>query len=441
MTSIKFFLRASNREGRHASKLCARMIHNRKVRVLTLNVCLYPEEWDDDKQCILLHDESFSRLRYLNKATEEMDGFREEFDSCVEKLERNGFYDVQDIVLNSYSRHNLSGIRGFTNHLCRMLELSSQSRTARAYRTSMRVFLSFVNRKDIPLKHINARLVKEFEIWLKEGGKAMNTISYYMRMLRAIYYKAIADHLISSKRDNPFQSVFTGFEETRKRALALEDLRVLHDLDFSELLDEPAEGIIRLTKTEENPLDKGLYDCWRYFFFCFHARGMSFVDMAYLRKENIRQGVISYYRKKTGKKIEIGLSDSLKRIINSFAEEVVDSPFVFPIIRRLDKSLRLQYENGLKVQNLRLKRLSRLAGICRNWGLSTHVSRHSWATAGKYRHLPLSVISEALGHRSEKTTFTYLASFERSILDQAGEAVDLLLLSPGNAPIPNHTLP
>ena len=430
MATIKFILRCSIRKGDHPGKLCARIIHGRKVRVLTLNISLYPNEWDDPGQRIVLREESVSRLRYLNKAVEDLDRFCEEFDSCIEKLERGGYYSVQDISLNSCSHYCLSGIKGFSKHLCRQLEQSGRERTARAYRTSVRALLRFTKSKDIPLKYLNCRLIKEFESWLKSGGKAMNTISYYMRMLRAIYYKAVAEHLICSKQENPFHGVFTGFEETRKRALSPQDLRELHNLDFSDLLTEPAEEITRMAEAKENPLDKSLYDCWRYFFFCFHARGMSFVDMAYLRKENIRHGAISYYRKKTGKKIEVGLSDSLKRIIDSFAEEVEGSPFVFPIIRDASKPHRLQYESGLKIQNLRLKRLSRLAGICPGWGLTTHVSRHSWATAGKYQHLPLSVISEALGHRSEKTTFTYLASFERSILDQAGETVDLFLLNP-----------
>ncbi|WP_459952239.1 tyrosine-type recombinase/integrase [Dysgonomonas termitidis] len=150
--------------------------------------------------------------------------------------------------------------------------------------------------------------------------------------------------------------------------------------------------------------------------------------MAYLRKENIRQGVISYYRKKTGQKIEVTVTPPLQRIIDSFSGESGNSPYLFPVIRDTDKSPRLQYENGLRLQNKRLKRLSALAGI--GGKLSTHVSRHSWATTGKKQNLPLWVISEGLGHSSEKMTYTYLASFDRSTLDRANEQIALALAAP-----------
>jgi integrase len=96
---------------------------------------------------------------------------------------------------------------------------------------------------------------------------------------------------------------------------------------------------------------------------------------------------------------------------------------LFPIIRNLDKPARLQYENGLNMQNRWLKKLARLAGINTGCGLSTHVSRHSWATAGKVQRLPLSVISEGLGHSSEKMTCTYMASFDRSTIDKASRKI------------------
>lgn len=59
--------------------------------------------------------------------------------------------------------------------------------------------------------------------------------------------------------------------------------------------------------------------------------------------------------------------------------------------------------------------------------LITYLARHSWATMAKRENLPLWVISEGLGHSNEKTTYTYLASFERSVLDLAGERISTLL--------------
>jgi integrase len=410
-----------------------RIIHSRMVKVLTTPVSLYPHEWDQARQQILFTEDNPDRYPHLEKVADSLEQYRQEFDHIVSKLEKSGRYTLGDIVESYHFRSNRTDLSGFVEHLSHSLIRSGQERTARAYRTSVRALIRFNKGCDIPLKHINACLIKEFETHLKDCGKAMNTISYYMRMLRAIYWKAVRERLIESRRENPFGGVFTGFQQTRKRALDSDKLKELHRLDFSILLEQKT-SIIHVSKSkhavlnlsDNNLHNKGLYDCWRYFFFCFLSRGMSFVDMAYLRKENIHHGVISYYRKKTGQKIEITVTPSLQRIIDSFAHEVRSSSYLFPVIRDEHKPVRLQYESGLRLQNLRLKRLSCLAGICCN--LSTHVSRHSWATIGKKQNLPLWVISEGLGHSSEKMTYTYLASFDRSTLDNANEQITMSVI-------------
>jgi integrase len=421
MATLKFILRKSSRGVSYTGKLCARIIHSRRVCVQGLELSLYPCEWDESGQQILLPDEAHERYPYLQKATALLVDYRKSFTRAIGLLEVRGHYTVNDIRVGNRRQRALTSLRGFSLYLSRSLSRSGQERTARAYLTASRALISFNKGADVPLRHINACMMKEFESYLKERGKAMNTVSYYVRMLRAIYRKAVREGLIDARRENPFEGVFTGFCQTRKRALDINQLRSLNSLDFSVLLDE--DGFVPALDGIAAVPSKELYQSWRYFFFCFHARGMSFVDMAYLRKENIRQGVISYYRKKTGQKIEVTLSPCLQRIIDSFSGEVCHSPYVFPVIRDSGKSLRLQYENGLRRQNRLLKRLSSLAGI--GVKLSTHVTRHSWATTGKKQRLPLWVISEGLGHSSEKMTYTYLACFDRSTLDKASRKIDL----------------
>lgn len=435
MATLKFILRKSRRGDTYAGKVCARLIHGRRVRVLTLEVSLYPGEWDAARQQVLPGEYGCPRHRYLQAASETLAGYRRRFDGEVSRLERQGRYTLEDLLPSYHSRRGISGLLGFTAYLSHGLERSGQERTARAYRSACRALVAFNKGCDIPLSHINSCLIKTFESYLKERGRAMNTISYYMRMLRAIYRRAVREGLIDAKGENPFSGVFTGFNRTRKRALDIGQLRKLNALDFSALLEQQAdtsepEGVFSGEKT----VDKGLYESWRYFFFCFHARGMSFVDMAYLRKDNILHGVISYYRKKTGQKIEVTVTPTLERIIDSFHEEVKYSPYLFPVIHDPGKPARVQYESGLNTLNRRLKKLARMADIDLEWGLSTHVSRHSWATTGKEQNLPLSVISEGLGHATEKMTYTYLASFDRSRLDKANAKIARAIAVPRGVP-------
>jgi len=328
-------------------------------------------------------------------------------ESLISVLEAQGYYTVDDVVDAYKFQNNTEYLTIYTHKVSNVLIRAGQERTARAYRSAVESFIAFHKGKDILIKQINSGLIKEYERSLKETGKSPNTISFYMRNLRAIYYRAIKEKIIQPKSENPFSDVFTGVDKTRKRALDIEDIVAIERTDLSIVKDEKER--LRLER------------CRNIFRFCFYARGMSFVDMAFLRKENVKNEVISYYRRKTGKLIELKITPVLRQIIDYFENEMKYSEYLFPVITEKDKNKRLQYETGLGRQNKDLKRLAKIAGI--NKIISTHVSRHSWATIAKYERLPLALISEGLGHSDEKTTYIYLASFERSYLDEANEHI------------------
>ena len=236
-----------------------------------------------------------------------------------------------------------------------------------------------------------------------------------MRNLRAIYNKAVAEKIIRGRDEKPFAGVYTGVTKTMKRALRLEEVQKLLSLDLNGLVKEQEPDNAKRIELEK------LYTAQRYFAFCFNARGMCFIDLAYLQKSNIRSGVIKYVRKKTGQQMEVKVNNEMKAIIDSFSKETIGTPFLFPIIRDMGKDYRPQYENGLRIQNLRLKKLAAMADIPRQ--LSTHWARHSWANMGKQQDLPLRVISECLGHKSEKTTLIYLDQLDNSLLDSANDKI------------------
>ncbi len=82
----------------------------------------------------------------------------------------------------------------------------------------------------------------------------------------------------------------------------------------------------------------------------------------------------------------------------------------------------------LRKINEGLKEIAKIVGIHSN--LTTYVARHSYATILKKSGISTTVISQALGHESEKTTQIYLESFENSIIDEASRFVLLLLPPP-----------
>lgn len=424
MTSMNFVFRPSTRKGRYPGSLCLRLIHNRHVRVITLAGCsIYDEEWDKESQMILYPADTPSRTVILQEVETIMYRESDVIRGLIRNLEKRGRYTLGEL-LDMYRLKACEGkLLGYTEALALAMEKRGQYRTARAYRTVTRGIVAFGGIGDIPLHQINACLIKDFESYLKDLGRLPNTISYYMRNLRAIYNKATAEGLIvASRNGNPFEGVYVGVTKTMKRALSVTDIQQMRDMPLPRMLQEETPGS-RIYKRL-----KGLNTARRYFGFCFYARGMSFIDMAYLRKSNVSGGFIRYIRRKTGQQIEIRITPELQTFMNLFAEETAGSEYVFPVIKNNGKPARVQYENALRTQNNRLKKLAPLAGITEN--ISTHWARHTWATAGKNINLPVGVISECLGHTSESTTQIYLAQLNNSVLDEANERIALAIYHP-----------
>lgn len=406
MASLTFYLRPSRRGEKYPGRLCLRVVHRRRSKTLSTPYRLTRQEFES-----LSEEEEAEGLSDIRR-------YMRDVCKTFERVTASGSgnnYDADSLI--RHFRYDSNDMKGYGLHLAEELETAGQVRTARAYRSALKRLSAFTAKDGIPFSDITPSLMEAFERQLKEEGLAPNTISFYMRNLRAVYHKALDEGLVEEGKKNPFRQVFTGFHKTKKRALDASLMQVFHNLKYHRWLeqgDNPA-----------GPQLSALYKCWRLFTFCFHARGMCFVDMAYLRKDNIDGDVIRYYRKKTGGMIEVKITPVMQKLMDSFARDTAGSPYVFPVITSIDKSLRLQYETGLCLQNRRLKQLAKEAGITVN--LSTHVARHSWASIAKSSDMPLWVISEGLGHTSEKVTYTYLASLERSRLDIANEAVCALV--------------
>lgn len=299
-------------------------------------------------------------------------------------------------------------MQGFTHELGKELLAQNKDRTARAYQTAVARLCDFCNNPELPLSAITSTLMIDFERHLFNEGLGRNTISSYMRSLRAIYNKAVEMQLILAQTTPPFKNVFTGVEPTRKRALNMDEIN-------------------RLTAVNVKGNDK-LFFALQLFLFGFHAKGMSFVDMAYLKKSDLRGDTIRYRRKKTKGLIELKITKSLREIIRYFTPMAKNSPYLLPIITSKGKDERLQYESALRLQNKRLNALGKLAKL--PYPLSTHVCRHSWASFAKQLGTPLAVISDSLGHSSQQTTQIYLASIGQDVLDKVSERVSQLVQSP-----------
>lgn len=280
------------------------------------------------------------------------------------------------------------------------LQANGKLGTAHNYQSTLNSFSAFLGGTDILFSRCNEELIHEYDIWLQKGEIARNTRSFYMRILRSVYNKAVSLHF--ARQPHPFQHVYTGVDRTRKRAVSEETIIQLQKL------------VLRSSASLTLARD--------IFIFSYTTRGMAFIDIAFLRKENIANGTIVYTRHKTGQKLTILIEPCMAKIIVRYLKDNTGSPYLFPLITSTDpvKSY-TQYQSALGYYNRRLKRLGELIGL--DVPLTSYCARHTWATAARNHNIPLSVISAGMGHVSEKTTQIYLASLDTSVIDQANREI------------------
>jgi integrase len=233
---------------------------------------------------------------------------------------------------------------------------------------------------------------------LLSRGLMRNTVSFYMRNLRSIFNKAVARDL-TDDRPGLFRQVFTGMEETIKRSLGF-------------------EVILRIANAK---VSKELAFFRDMFMLSFYLQGMSYVDLAYLKKADFRNGYIVYYRRKSRAKISVKVKPEALRIIRRYAHLAAHTPYLIPIILDLKKDDVVQYQSARHLQNRKLKKLAEELGIDVN--LTTYVARHSWATMAYHNGAPMRLISEAMGHNSERTTRIYVRALDPEEVSKANDIV------------------
>ncbi len=271
-------------------------------------------------------------------------------------------------------------------------------RTSETYATSLSSFKRFRKGRDMALEAVDSDMMIAYEAWLKDCGLSPNTCSFYMRNLRAVYNRAVEKGLTTQQY--PFKHVYTGVEKTVKRAVPLKTIRQIREMDLS---DSPAADYAR-----------------DMFLFSFYTRGMSFVDMAYLRKKNLQGGILSYRRRKTGQQLFIKWEKCMQEIVDKYA--MPQSDYLLPIIKTpCNVDARKQYIYASHNINQSLKVIGRRLGL--PLPLTMYVSRHAWASIAKSKNVPVSVISEGLGHDSETTTRIYLASLDTLAIDKANNMI------------------
>ena len=402
MASVKVKFRPSTIGGKEGT-IYYQVIHNRVVRQIYTNYKLFASEWDNHSEAVILHrfPNEQERNNYLLSISSRIRWDKDRVNKIIQALSQSGTFVTDDIVVR-FQNNRLE--QSFNAYICQQiarLKRLGKIRTSETYTAALRSFSGFMNDKEVLFDQLNADLIAEYEAYLKGRGNSPNTVSFYMRILKAVYNRAVEEGLIEQR--HPFKSVYTGVEKTLKRAISINDLKRIKGLDLSL---KPNLGFARDV-----------------FLFCFYTRGMSFIDMAYLRKKDLQNGILSYRRRKTGQQLFIKWEKCMQEIVDKYP--VNETEYLLPIITKRSEDYRKQYTNELHRVNHLLKKIGKQLDL--PIPLTMYVGRHSWASIAKSRNVPISVISEGMGHDSENTTQIYLASLDTSVVDRANKKIlDLL---------------
>lgn len=383
------------------------VIHNRKVRQIHSGYKVYVSEWDAESSTVC-HGAVPGREEYIRLVRHAIRRDMERLNRILRRLD-NACIDVtvDEIVDEFHHYMEQYSVGTFMEEIISKLKSARRTRTSEIYTATLRSFTRFCSELEqqrhwpletpMMLDMLDSNVMESYEAWLKYRGNCLNTISFYIRVLRAVYNRAVDEGVIDDCR--PFRHVYTGIGRTVKRALPL---GIVSRLKNQDLTGEPALDYAR-----------------DMFMMSFYLRGMSLIDMAFLHKKQLCGGRITYQRRKTGQRLTIQWTKEMSAILRKYGCNKSD--YLLPIIRKKGVNERCAYRNAAYRINRNLKKLAGMLGL--DISLTLYVARHSWASVARAKGIPLRVISEGMGHGSEVTTRIYLAELDSNVVDRANSLI------------------
>lgn len=406
MATIKVKFRTSSVKDKDGT-LFYQIIHLREVKQIYPDLHISQDEWNEESSSVIIPKSGDSnRIALLTKVKERIDSDIVKLKAIVSNLGCSGkAFSVDTIVAEFNAPVAVIGVVSFAKRLIENLKKMGKKATVKRYTIALNSFMRFTENKEIAWGDFNSTLLLGYEEFLMKRGLCRNSTSFYMRNLRSIVNRAIEEDYDLPR--NPFKHVYMGVDKTVKRAVPLKTVCMIRDLDLSE---QPHLDFAR-----------------NVFMFSFYTRGMSFVDIAFLKKTDVRNGVITYFRRKTRQRIQVKIESQTLQLMEKMGES--KSGFLLPIITD-DGDTNSQYENAYHRINRNLKEIGKMLGL--DIKLTMYVARHAWASIAHNNNVPVSTISKAMGHNSEATTMIYLSSLDMSVVDKANRKI-MTLMNGGQA--------
>lgn len=372
--------------------LMIRVCKDNKKKYKSLGISIHPQFWDFDKNKPRKNCPNKEQIQTLIS-----DNIKDLSGSILDFKTENKEFTATKVIERVKEPSLKKTVEQLFDSEINRLQGEGRLKYASTYKELKASLLNFNMHLDIYFSEIDINWLKRYEAYLRIKGLADNSIGVRFRTLRTLFNKAISENIVKSDY-YPFKAykVSKLRKGTVKRAITKADIELIinHKVesDYSQLAID-------------------------LFYFSYLSGGINFVDMAYLTYDNIVDKRLIYIRKKTKKLIKLPIQDKAMDIVKKYKS---NNSYIFPILSEFHKT-DIQKENRvhkvLGKVNKYLKAVGEELGLPID--LTTYVARHTYATVLKRSGVNTSIISESLGHSSEKVTQIYLDSFENSQIDEA----------------------
>ena len=398
MATVKIKFRASSVAGKEGT-LYYHIIHQRKLRWISTDYHVYPEEWNARKSSVIVSN-SNNRQAHLQLIQSQIDWEMKQMQCIIHDKEMDGVsYSVDDLANEIQQLPTSQSVFTFFKKQIAKKEQMQCVGTKNNYTNAVNRFIEFRNQKDLTFSQMTADMMEMYQAWLWNRGVGQNTVSFYLRTLRTLHHKAVEAGQATS--NDIFAHVQTANVRTAKRAISIKDIRNIEKLE------------LQIGSSIDKARDL--------FLLSFYLRGMAFVDMAFLKKSDLKCGMVSYNRRKTHQNLNIEWIKPMQAIIDKYAEQTKDSPYMLPILTGKETSPYTQYRKVEYNTNYNLKKIGKMIGL--KIPLTTYVARHTWASIALHMNIPIATISEGMGHNSYKTTQIYLESIDVATINEANKRI------------------
>lgn len=378
--------------------------HRRQVRYIGTGLQVVPSMWDAKNKMVsekrINHRLINSRLKYMIALAEKTALLIEEGKENCDSVADYRLAIEQALFGTQCKKKKTSD---FIDTYNRFMNTKSGKTHAAYLYTLSRLKLYVKNWESLTFGSINRSWLMNFDDWLIKQGASPNTRGIHFRNIRAVFNLAIDDEITTAY---PFRKFKIPKEETEKRSLTVEQLRLLFNAEVEDWQEKYRD----------------------YFKLTFFLIGMNAVDLLGASPDNISNGRLDFRRSKTGALFSIKIEDEAMKIINKYAgerhliNEVENYSDYSEYLRHINKGLQSIGPMRREGRGGKKKRTPLFPKLTTYW------ARHTWATIAADLDIPDATISLALGHAGEnRTTDIYIRRNLKKVDEANRKVIDWVL--------------